>query len=326
MRYNLIASLITGFLLAACSSGNSSNNNQVVYVPTFTYNPGNKTAVMASVAGGNQVIAEIDTGSEMTVVNESAVGSALTKTSESLTITYGAGTNQVSGYIAYGSVSFTTTDGKTIATSPNTPLLVVTSGNVNQGGGNNIILGMRMDNQISARLFMPYPYNQMMILNRSESFIAFGNLSAPQLNKFAAVTQQISNCNNLTTLNTAQNSCWNSPSNATTYTYSTGRDSTGESNYQTIFDSGEALGNVYLTPMPSWIESNDKGEIKNTVTAVINTNQGAIPLPMTLPLHYKPALNPPGVINPGNIIFESYQVLFNQRDGTMGFLAPNESW
>lgn len=327
MKLTSIALISISSILVACSSGSTTNNNNsVIYVPTINYSPGNKTAVTTSIAGGNPIIAEIDTGSEITVVNESAIGTNLTKTSESLTIIYGAGTNKVSGYLAYGSVGFTTTNGQFIKTSPNTPLLVVTSGSVNQGGGNNAILGMRMNNQVSARLFMPYPYNQMMVLNRTKNFIAFGNLSTAQLNKFAVVAQQQINCANLAPINTANNYCWNSPVSATTYTYSLKDNKTSESNYPTIFDSGEALGNIYITPMPNWIESNEKGEVTNNVTAVINTNKGAIPLPITLPLHYTPALTPPGAINPGNLLFESYQVLFNQRDGTMGFVLQNESW
>lgn len=322
----LCINILLLIILCSCGAGKAASNN-IVLVPTFNYMPGNKTATYVSVGGGESVIAEIDTGSEMTVINESYVGSNIVKTTESLTIVYGAGTNTVSGYVAYGVVEFTTSDGSKLSTSNQTPILVVESGNVNQGGGNNAILGMRMNNQISSRLFLPYPYNQMMVLNRSKNFIAFGKLNQAQLSSFAMINQIESLCQNLIHLASASNNlCWIPESSSTTYTYSLSVGSSGESNYTTLFDSGEANGNIYITPMPFWIESNNEGVIENQLSAVLNTSKGPLPMPMTIPMQYKPALTPPGIINPGNLIFNKYQILFDQNSGEIGFAESAGNW
>lgn len=321
----LIYGIASSILIMSCSAG-SSSSNAVVRVPTFNYNPGNKTATMISVGGGSPIIAELDTGSEMTVVNESYIGNNIIKTTESLSITYGAGTNTVSGYIAYGSITFTTQNGDTLSTSKSTPILVVNQGSVNQGGGNNAVLGLRMNNQISSRLFLPYPYNQMMVLNRNESYVAFGNLTANQLSKFALISQETVACDNLGINYTNGISCWNMPQKAVTYQYSLGGGNYGESNYVTILDSGEARGNIYLAPRPDWISLDNNGMVLNQVQATLNTNHGSLRLPITSPLYYKQPLTSPGAINPGNLLFNTYQVLFDQQSGQMGFRASNESW
>lgn len=336
MQINKIAFLLLGGVLTACTSGssgsnNSSQNSQIIYVPTFNYQPGNKTAVMASIGGSNPIVAEVDTGSEMTVVNESAVGNNLLRTSQIIDITYGAGTNQVSGYLAYGVVTFTTSSGATLSTSANAPIVVVTQGNVNQGGGNNAILGMRMNNQVSSRLFLAYPYNQMMVLNRSESFIAFGKLSTTQLESFAVINQSTTACQNSEIPNTASNSCWNTLESSVTYSYSLNGGGFGSTDYTTIFDSGEAIGNFYLESVPTWMDLTNSNRITNQMFAAINTNHGAIPMPLTTPTMYRvpitpPPGNSPGAVNPGNLLFDVYQVLFDQVDGLMGFRNYSESF
>lgn len=282
---------------------------------------------MVSIGGGPQIVAEIDTGSEITVIDESAVGTNITKTAESITVTYGAGTNTVSGYLAYGTVQFTTSSGSTLTTSSTTPILVVESGSVNQGGGNNAVLGMRMDNQVSSRLFLPAPYNQMMVLNRSESFITFGTLTESQLQQFATINQQQITCVNLKVPNTASNNCWGTMESSVTYSYSLVSGGTGSTNYTTIFDSGEAIGNFYLgSGIPDWMTL-DGRTITNQLSATINTNTGPLILPLTTPMHYtQPLESSSNTVNPGNQLFNSYQVLFNQTNGTMGFLDYNESW
>ena len=334
MRINKLALGLIGGVLVACSSGSGSSNSAqsaaVVYVPTFNYQPGNKTAVMASIGGGNPIVAEVDTGSEMTVVDESAVGNNLLKTTQTIIVTYGAGTNQVSGYLAYGVIQFTTASGETLSTSANAPIVVVTQGSVNQGGGNNAVLGMRMNNQVSSRLFLAYPYNQMMVLNRSESFIAFGQLSTTQLESFAQVNQSIVACQNSTIPNTAANSCWNTLESSVTYNYSLNGGGFGRADYTTIFDSGEAIGNFYLESVPTWMDLDANNHITNQLSAVIHTNHGALPMPLTTPMMYHPPVTAPepgspGSVNPGNQLFDLYQVLFDQADGLIGFRNYSES-
>lgn len=327
MKLVCVSITVLIILLCGCSLGSSTSNNTLIFVPTFNYMPGNKTATYVRIGGGESIIAEIDTGSEMTVVNKSYIGGNIVKTTESLTIVYGGGTNTVSGYIAYGSVEFTTSDGSKLHTSNQTPILIVESGDVNQGGGNNAILGMRMNNQISPRLFLPYPYNQMMVLNRSESFIAFGTLSQTQLSKFAMLSQTQSSCQNLVNnISVSNNLCWSPESNSVTYLYSKSSGGHGESDYATLFDSGEAHGNIYITPMPAWIELNDQGVIENHISAVLNTSKGRLPMPITTLIRYKQSLTPPGIVNPGNLLFNQYQMLIIQNNGAIGFIESGESW
>lgn len=335
MQINKIALLLLGGALMGCTSGSNSSNNssesaQVIYVPTFNYQPGNKTAVMTSIGGGNQIVAEIDTGSEMTVVNESAVGSNLLRTTQLINITYGAGTNQVVGYLAYGVVTFTTISGAILSTSANAPIVVVTQGDVNQGGGNNAILGMRMNNQVSSRLFLAYPYNQMMVLNRSESLITFGKLSTTQLESFAVIHQSSTTCQNSEIPNTASNNCWNTLESSVTYSYSLNGGGFGRTDYTTIFDSGEAIGNFYLESVPTWMDLTNSNRITNQMYATINTNHGSLQMPLTTPTMYRlpvtpPPVNSPGTVNPGNQLFDVYQVLFDQTDGLIGFRNYSES-
>ena len=322
--------LLVSLGVVACSSGSSAGGNgtaptNIVYVPTFNYQPGNKTAVMASIGGGTQIVAEIDTGSELTVVNESYVGANIRKTSQIIPVTYGAGTNQVSGYLAYGSVSFITSSGMVLSTSANAPIVVVTEGSVNQGGGNNAVLGMRMDNQVSSRLFLPYPYNQMMVLNRPESYIAFGSLNTSQLANFATITQKRIPCYNYDVPNTESNICWGTRESSVSYTYSDGSKS-GTVDYSTIFDSGEAIGNFYLESVPDWMKLTWNDIITNQLSAVVNTSTGALSLPLTEPMEYSQPIRPGNVVNPGNQLFNTYQLLFNQVNGTIGFLGYAESW
>lgn len=327
LKYLTFLLVSTG--IVACSSGSSSGNattpTNIAYVPTFNYQPGNKTAVMASIGGGTQIVAEIDTGSELTVVNESYVGTNIRKTSQIIPITYGAGTNQVSGYLAYGSVSFVTSSGMVLSTSADAPIVVVTEGSVNQGGGNNAILGMRMDNQVSSRLFLPYPYNQMMVLNRPESYIAFGSLTSAQLSAFATIAQNQIPCYNYDVPNTESNICWGTMESSVTYTYSDGN-TFGNVNYSTVFDSGEAIGNFYLQSIPSWMNLTGDNIITNQLSATVNTSAGALSLPLTEPMKYTQPVRSGNVVNPGNQLFNTYQLLFNQSNGTIGFLGYAESW
>ncbi|AUR51868.1 hypothetical protein [Aquella oligotrophica] len=327
-RLLLILSICQG-LVVACSSGtggsNSVLNQDVVFVPTLNYEPGNKTAVQASIGGGPEIIAEIDTGSELTVINESYVGNNIQKTSQIIPVTYGAGTNQVSGYLAYGTIQFTTTSGTVLSTSANAPIVVVTEGSVNQGGGNNAVLGMRMDNQVSSRLFLPYPYNQMMVLNRSESYVTFGLLNNTQLGKFATISQKQIPCYNYNVPATESNICWGTSESSVTYTYSESS-GFGSSNYSTVFDSGEAIGNFYLESVPYWMVLTGNGIITNQLTATINTSSGVLPLPLTQPMKYTQPVRSGNVVNPGNQLFNTYQVLFDQVSGIMGFAPYTESW
>jgi hypothetical protein len=263
-------------------------------------------------------MAEVDTGSNLTVVNESALaGANIQMTSESLTLSYGGGINTVSGYIGYGSVSFTTTSGTQLTSSSQTPILVVSQGTVNLGGGNNAILGMQLNNQTSVRLFLPAPYNQMMVLNRPESQLIFGQLSFTQLSGFANIQLESESCQNQVT-SVMTNTCWITESIPVEYTYSQIGLPDGHVTYGTLFDSGAGNAMFQLSPQPSWLESSGI-IIQNTITAKVGTNQGVLPLPLTSTLIYESSTY--NKVNAGNNLFNTYQVLFDQTDGIIGLQA-----
>lgn len=309
-----------GILLFGCNGGNNSTLNNVVTINTYNYDPGNKTAVNISIGGSSPIMAEIDTGSDMTVVNEAAVGPNINKTNQIISITYGGGENTVSGYLAYGSVTFTTATGESISSSPNTPILVVTQGSVNEGGGNSAILGMRMNNQVSVRLYLQAPYNNMMILNRPMNHLVFGQLNASQLNNFANIQQVTTNCVNYAVPNTLSNTCWDIAPNSFSYTY-TESGAQGSANYPTVLDSGEGNASFYFSPAPSWMSYSSDNIITTPIIVTANTNHGPINLPLTSTVYYRNI--PTSTVNPGNNLFNSYQVLFDQMDGVIGFQDYN---
>jgi hypothetical protein len=319
---SLLLSLFSILCLTNCSSGNSNTSNNLVTINTYNYNPGSKTAVNVSIGNSAPIMAEVDTGSDMTVVNESAVGANITKTNQIISLSYGGGENTVTGYLAYGVVAFTTATGTTLKSSANTPILVVTTGSVNEGGGNNAILGMRMNNQVSVRLYLPSPYNQMMILNRPKKQLVFGQLSPAQLNEFSNIQELESTCVNYGVPKTATNACWDIATNSVSYTY----DESGVQNtsdYSTVFDSGEGNASFYFSPAPAWMHYNKDDIITTPITVTANTNKGPVVLPLTSTVYYRDL--PRSTANPGNNLFNSYQVLFDQTDGIIGFQDYNNS-
>ncbi len=311
------------FSLISCNSGSNtiSSQNQLITIDTYNYNPGNKTAVNISVGGSAPIKAEIDTGSDMTVVNESFIGPNIIKTTESLSITYGGGQNTVSGYLAYGSVTFTTSNGTTISSESTTPILVVTSGSVDEGGGNNAILGLRMNNQVSVKLYLPSPYNQMMILNRPLNRIIFGELSISQINKFANIQGITTTCINYKIVPTQNNQCWILAESAVNYTVTEFGGSESNYNYETLFDSGEGFANFYLSPVPIWMSYDSNNVILTPISVTANTSQGPIPIPLTTQSYYHNSSG--NTVNPGNNLFNYYQILFDQVDGVIGFQNYN---
>lgn len=311
--------LIFSLVLAGCNVVN--NTSSLVTINTYDYDPGNKTGINISIGNSAPIKAEIDTGSDMTVVNESAIESAdIIKTTESMSMIYGGGENTVSGYLAYGSVTFTTNNGTTISSAKNTPLLIVTNGSVNEGGGNNAILGMRMNNQVSVRLYLPAPYNNMMILNRPNNQLIFGQLNSTQLNNFANIQQMQVSCVNYNVPVMLKNTCWDVAANSVSYTY-TESGIKNTTTYPTIFDSGEANASFYFSPAPSWMAYDNHDVITTPLTVAANTDKGPIELPLTGNVYYRNI--PTSTVNPGNNLFNSYQVLFDQVDGIIGFQNYN---
>lgn len=243
-------------------------------------------------------------------------------TSESLTLSYGGGINTVSGYIGYGSVSFTTTSGTTLSSGAQTPILVVSQGTVNLGGGNNAILGMQLNNQTSVRLFLPTPYNQMMLLNKPQSQLIFGQLSFAQLSEFANIQLESETCQNHQVTTSMTNTCWMTESIPVAYTYSQSGLPDGQVTLGTLFDSGAGNAMFQFESQPTWLQLQGN-VIENTITAKVGTSQGVLPLPLTTTMIYE--ANSDNKVNAGNNLFNTYQVLFDQTDGIIGLLAAESA-
>lgn len=309
--------------LTACNSGSTTiSQPQTIQIATAGYMPGNKIGMQVSVGGGQTVIGEIDTGSDLTVINASAVGPNIVLTNEVITITYGGGTNTITGNIAYGSLSFTTMSGQTISTSPNMPLVVVESGVVNADGGpNQVILGVEMDNQTSFRLYLPSPYNQMMLINEPNNTLTLGILNNNQLQQFSNIQLGVMNpCNNHGAIVGVSNTCWGTESIPVAYNYTQNGLPNGTTTYNSLFDSGAGNSSFALSTQPSWM--NVTGDIvTNTITASVMTSTGI--LPIQLPSEIKYETSNENKVNTGNNLFNYYQVLFIQQTGIIGLASSS---
>ena len=324
-----LVSGMTGSMLviASCNSGSSSSTPAPapvygsVAVPTTTYS--SKFALYTSVAGGTPVLTEIDTGSDFLMVESSYVGSNIVMTNESITYTYDHGTNPRTGVIGYTTVSLLNgqTGGSVISTNDQVPVIVVADGVVNSNPKlNHAIMGLRMNSNVSAKLYLPYPYNQSFIFNAPQSQLIFGNFSESQLSSFGTINLSESSCSNSGVTATATNPCWNDMAIPVNYTIS-GAPST-PMQYNSLFDSG-AASSFQFSPLPSWMNVNSNNVLQNTVSASLVTTAGSLNIPLTSVVSAYDSSYNGGIVNVGNNIFNSYQVLFNQQNGTIGLFAAN---
>lgn len=296
----------------------NSQNISVVTVPstldfnTTEYHTGSyKYGIMTSIGGSAPILSEIDTGSPITVVNADAVGPNIIKTNQPLSITYG-GNRTVTGYLAYGSISLTASNGTTITTSPNTPLLIATDNNT-PDGPNQALLGVELNNQVSMRLYLPYPYNQMMLINFPNNKITFGTFNKAQMQKLGSVQLNPTQCSNIDVNSSLTNTCWNDRDIQVKYNF----DDLNTSVYSTVFDTGGSNhSNFELPNQPIGWNTNP--------TASLVTSRGVMSIPLSLPAVYsKSSANK---VNSGAYIFQVYQVLYNQIAGTIGLLDANSSF
>lgn len=279
-----------------------------------------KTDIMLSVAGGTPVIAEMDTGSEMLVVTQAAVGPNITMTQQQVTLDYGQGQNILTGYLGYGPVSFTTTSGQTLTTSSNTPIVVVPA--IPQGDY-QVILGMGLRTQAAARLYLPYPYNQMFLIDHTGRQLIFGTWTQAQIDQFA--TYQLNAlpgaCANsgATTLSTPI--CWNDQAVGVNYNINTGPSQSENITYPTLMDSGASNGSFQFPTAPSWAHINGNQEITNLITPILLTSQGEINLPFPQHIYY--VESDANKVNLGNAIFAQFKVFYDQIDGIIGLQADS---
>ena len=316
IKYLSIATIAAA--IAGCNSGSTaSNSTSPVYatatIPTYGYS--GKYAVHLSVAGGPQVLAEIDTGSDFLLVESSLVGSNIIMTDESITFVYDHGTNPRTGLLGYTYVSFLDNSGESVLTTNSlVPVVVVESAAIIGNQGNQAILGLRMNSQVSVKNFLPYPYNQMFVMNIPESQLIFGNLNQEQLESFGMVQLASQVCNNGKVSTSATNPCWNDMAVPVNYIIS------GDPNqielFNSLFDSG-ASSSIQFNPLPSDLNL-DGNRVTNSVTAVMYTSLGNKPIQMTPRIDAFATESNGGIVNVGNNIFNYYQILFNQSNGMIG--------
>lgn len=312
-------------LIAGCSGGSSTSTSTNSYasisVPTTTYQDSltaSKFAVYTKAGNGASTLTEIDTGSYFYVIESSYVGSDITMTNESITLNYDHGNVQRSGFIGYTNVAFLSQSGSTIiSTNSQLPVVVVPDGVINNDPTkNHAIMGMRVNNEVSVKLFLPYPYNQMFILDAPKQKLTFGNFSPVQLSNFGMVQLPESACANANVATSAVANCWNDMAVPVNYT-STYQGVQTETMLNSLFDSG-ASSNFQYDPLPSWLNVNSSGEIENQIMASLSTNLGNLNIPLNQPTAGVVSNTNGGLVNVGNNIFNFYAVLFDQQNGRIG--------
>lgn len=305
-------------LLTACSSGTNSSapieQFESIAVPTTTY--AGKFAVYTKVGGSStSTLTEIDTGSDFFLIESSYVGSDIQMTNESITYTYDHGTNPRSGYLGYTSIVFVDESGlPIISTSNKVPVIVVADGVVGNQG-NHAIMGLRMNSNVSVKLFLPYPYNQMFMVDAIHSQLVFGNFMTSNLKTFGQVQLAESACSNLGVNSSITNvTCWNDM--AIPVAYDISGNPSGITIYNSLFDSG-ASSSFQSSPLPSWLVLSGS-TIENKMTAKLGTSNGQYPIPLTSSISAFDTNFNGNIVNAGNQLFNFYKVLFDQKDGTIG--------
>lgn len=279
-----------------------------------------KTAMNIYVGGSvTPAFAEIDTGSDISVVEDSYVGPNVQRTNIPVTITYDQGQNPVTGYLAYGSISMQTTTGQILASSSSTPIVIVADGSIGSDG-NTAILGMEMDNQVSMKLFLPYPYNQMMVLNHMGQLLTFGVLTESQIAQYATVQLDplsAATCSNHIAVVSLDTTCWNDRAIPVNYVVSGGPPQ--GTVYDTLFDSGASHTSFQLPTVPSYMTFGSNGYLTNTVNPTLTATGGTINFSVTSEV--KAETDSSNMVNSGNMIFTEFIELLDQRDGKIGFVS-----
>lgn len=326
-KFNFIFGFICVFfiatILSACKAGGSSNNNSGAYpnvvVPATTYPDGKdyKFAVYTSAGNGKQTLTEIDTGSDLYLIESSYAGNDIYYTGESITLKYDHGNVTRSGVVGYTYVTFLNLNGQNILTTTTNkvPVLVVPDGVISESQ-NHAIMGMRMDGNVSVRLFLPYPYNQMFMMDMPQMQLIFNNFSSQQMESFGFIQAPESACNTYSVQSTSNNKCWNDMNLPVNYV-STHNGVQFESTIFSLFDSG-ASTSFQLHPLPDWLVIGSNNNIKNPVSALAATTKGPMELPLTIPADAYDTNYNGYIVNVGNNIFNYYQILYNQTNGKVG--------
>lgn len=314
----------------------------------------NKTSVNIKIGTASEAMAEIDTGSQLLVADfnvtnpkdyvqsipseymqcylgmASLAAKKQLQTDRNLTADYGCavlaydyGQRPVYGFMVNVAVSFPTINGKTIQTSPNTPVFI--SNNVNNQNGststNSIIFGAGLNTQVSTKNYMPYPYNVMMMIDRRNSQITFGNFSSQVLSQYGFVQLNIiptSGCINhgFTNLQPTDSNmtCWDTQSVPVVFSQPNG----GGGTLPSLLDSGANSATLEYAVPPSWLTYNSSTGATTINRAYLPTTKGNITIQFASPAVL--VSSQASRVNVGNVVFQHNKVLYNQRTGTIGLL------
>lgn len=318
----LTSTILLSTAFTACSNGSSSSGqtNVSLSIPATTYQDvaSTKFAVYTNAGGGKQTLTEIDTGSDLYVIESSYAGTNIRYTGESLTILYDHGTIKRSGLVGYTSVNFLSESGAVLIGSVGNqvPVVVVPDGTISKvESQNHAIMGMRMDGNVSVRLFLPSPYNQMFMMDMPERKLIFGNFSSELINQFGLIQLSESSCDSYSVISTQSNKCWNDMHIPVNY-MATYNGAPVESVFNSLFDSG-ADTSFQFSPLPNWLVVKD-GVVVNPIAPTVNTSKGVMSIQLTDQVAAVDSNYNGGIVNAGNNLFNFYQVLYNQNTGNIG--------
>lgn len=276
-----------------------------------------KTYTTITAGGGKSAKVTVDTGSSLLVLEEQYLGQyRADPNNQRITTGYGNGAKIVHGALVYADVVLNTSPA---TTAVNVPILMVPNGTFHGSAG---IMGVEMNNQTSVWKHLPDPYNQMMIVDNPHNKVTFGRFSNADMNAFATVQLDTSRCSNTVKPESPYDTitCWATRKIPATYVF---HSPTGEvifnQSYNTVFDTGGVLTHFFLQPIPDAIQPNVKGQdYSGYVVMKLDTmNQGTITLPTTQAI--KVFGNNRNEVNSGFKLFSKKTVLFNARDGVIGF-------
>lgn len=304
--------LMFGLMPAAYAEVSST----VVTAPTLQTSK--KTMTMIYV-GDSATPAKVtlDTGSSMLVLEKQYVSNFKADLSgKTVSMGYGNGAMTVHGQIVYTNVTLNTNPK---ITAVNVPVLMVPNGTFPGRAG---IMGVEMNNQTSVWKHLPAPYNEMMVVNGPDSTVSFGELSSNDVNQFSTYQLNQSRCNNTVQpeADYAGITCWATRKIPVTYTFkSPDGQVVFDAQYNTVFDTGGVLTHFYLQPVPDAVAQLTQGKTFNGKLGMRldSNNAGAINLPATD--NVKVFVSKRNMVNSGYRVFYEKTVLFDARDGVVGF-------
>lgn len=281
-----------------------------VTVPLHQYAP-TRTGVYLSDGGSQPFMAALDTGSSLLVIEQANLGPDAQNTGQQATVQYA--NSSITGTIYLANVWLN--NNSNLSTASPAPILVVPNGSLS-GFSETAVFGVKMDNQVSAKNFLAYPYNQMMTIDRLDNALTVGTLSATVINSFTTVQLDQTACVNYGLSYTASNSCWYD--RGVPVTYSISGDPNAPRVIDSIFDSGAPFSIYYVKTQPAWITLNNQGYISNPMTASFNIGGQTLSIPLTSDVILNVSPDNTERFNTGYLVFGNYKILLDQADGMIG--------